>query len=206
MIEKIIESCSRKRFLVLVIIFLLGGWGYLTLQKTPLDAIPDLGDVQVILFTEWTGKSPDIIEDQITYPLITSMVAVPKVKFVRGVSLLGVSYVYIIFKDNTDMYWARSRVIEYLGKITSQLPSGVSPTLGPDATGVSWVFQYALVDESGKYDLADLRSLQDWTLKYWLESVEGVAEVASLGGYVKQYQITVNPETLLAYNLPLKKI
>ena len=206
MIEKIIESCSRKRFLVLVFVFLLSGWGYLALQKTPLDAIPDLGDVQVILFTEWTGKSPDIIEDQITYPIITSMVAVPKVKFVRGVSLLGVSYVYIIFKDNTDMYWARSRVMEYLGKITARLPSGVSPTLGPDATGVSWVFQYALVDESGQHDLADLRSLQDWTLKYWLESVEGVAEVASLGGYVKQYQITVNPETLLAYNLPLKNI
>ena len=206
MIEKIIESCSRKRFLVLVFVFLLSGWGYLALQKTPLDAIPDLGDVQVILFTEWTGKSPDIIEDQITYPLITSMVALPKVKFVRGVSQLGVSYVYIIFKDNTDMYWARSRVVEYLGKITGQLPSGVTPTLGPDATGVSWVFQYALVDESGQHDLADLRSLQDWTLKYWLESVEGVAEVASLGGYVKQYQITVNPETLLAYNLPLKKI
>ncbi|KMP11136.1 cation transporter [Candidatus Nitromaritima sp. SCGC AAA799-C22] len=206
MIEKIIEICSRKRFLVLVFVFLLSGWGYLTLKKTPLDAIPDLGDVQVILFTEWAGKSPDIIEDQITYPLITSMVAVPKVKFVRGVSLLGVSYVYIIFKDSTDMYWARSRVIEYLGKITGQLPSGVSPTLGPDATGVSWIFQYALVDESGRHDLADLRSLQDWTLKYWLESVEGVAEVASLGGYVKQYQITVNPETLLAYNLPLKNI
>jgi len=206
MIEKIIEICSRKKFLTLVFVFLLSGWGFLTLQKIPLDAIPDLGDVQVILFTEWTGKSPDIIEDQITYPLITSMVAVPKVKFVRGVSLLGVSYVYIIFKDNTDMYWARSRVIEYLGKITAQLPSGVSPTLGPDATGVSWVFQYALVDESGQHDLADLRSLQDWTLKYWLESVEGVAEVASLGGYVKQYQITVNPETLLAYNLPLKNI
>jgi len=206
MIEKIIEICSRKKFLTLVFVFLLSGWGFLTLQKIPLDAIPDLGDVQVILFTEWTGKSPDIIEDQITYPLITSMVAVPKVKFVRGVSLLGVSYVYIVFKDNTDMYWARSRVTEYLGKITARLPSGVSPTLGPDATGVSWVFQYALVDESGQHDLADLRSLQDWTLKYWLESVEGVAEVASLGGYVKQYQITVNPETLLAYNLPLKNI
>lgn len=206
MIEKVIEFCNQKRFLGLILIFLLSAWGYLSLQKTPLDAIPNLGDVQVILFTEWAGKSPDIIEDQITYPIITSMVAVPKVKFVRGVSMLGVSYVYIIFKDDTDMYWARSRVTEYLGKITGQLPSGVAPTLGPDATGVSWVFQYALVDESGQNDLADLRSLQDWTLKYWLESLEGVAEVASLGGFVKQYQITVNPETLLAYNLPLNKI
>ena len=206
MIEKTIEFCVRKKFLVLVFILMLSVWGYRSLQQTPLDAIPNLSDVQVIVFTEWAGKSPDIIEDQITYPIVSSMVAAPKVKFVRGVSQLGVSYVYIVFKDNTDMYWARSRVVEYMGKITSRLPAGVTPTLGPDATGTGWVFQYALVDETGQHDLADLRSLQDWTLKYWLESVEGVAEVASLGGFIKQYQITVNPETLLAYGLPLKTI
>lgn len=206
MIDKTIEFCANRKFLVLVFIFLLTGWGYISLIKTPVDAIPDLGDVQVIVFTEWPGKSPDLIEDQITYPIVSSLLAAPKVKFVRGVSQLGVSYVYIVFKDDTDMYWARSRITEYMGKITAKLPEGVSPTLGPDATGTSWVFQYALVDETGQHDLAELRSLQDWTLKYWLESVEGVAEVASLGGFVKQYQITVNPETLLAYNLPLKTI
>jgi len=206
MIEKTIEFCVQKKFLVLVFVLMLSAWGYRCLQQTPLDAIPNLSDVQVIVFTEWAGKSPDIIEDQVTYPIVSSMVAAPKVKFVRGVSQLGVSYVYIVFKDNTDMYWARSRVVEYLGKITGRLPAGVTPTLGPDATGTGWVFQYALVDETGQHDLADLRSLQDWTLKYWLESVEGVAEVASLGGFVKQYQITVNPETLLAYDLSLKTI
>lgn len=206
MIERIIDFCVQKKFLVLVLLALLSAWGFQSLQRTPLDAIPNLSDVQVIVFTEWPGKSPDIIEDQITYPIVSNLLAAPKVKFVRGVSLLGVSYVYIVFKDHTDMYWARSRVVEYMGKITSRLPSGVTPTLGPDATGTGWVFQYALVDETGQHDLADLRSLQDWTLKYWLESVEGVAEVASLGGFVKQYQITVKPETLLAYNLSLKTI
>ncbi len=206
MIDATIEFCAKRKFLVLVFTLLLTGWGYVSLIKTPVDAIPDLGDVQVIVFTEWPGKSPDLIEDQITYPIVSSLVAAPKVKFVRGVSQLGVSYVYIVFKDNTDMYWARSRVTEYMGKIAEKLPNEVTPTLGPDATGTGWVFQYALVDETGQHDLAELRSLQDWTLKYWLESVEGVAEVASLGGFVKQYQITVNPETLLAYNLPLKTI
>ena len=206
MINKTIEYCAKRKFLVVVFTLLLTAWGYVSLIKTPVDAIPDLGDVQVIVLTEWPGKSPDIIEDQITYPIVSSLVAAPKVKFVRGVSQLGISYVYIVFKDNTDMYWARSRVTEYMGKITEQLPEGVVPTLGPDATGTGWVFQYALVDETGQHDLAELRSLQDWTLKYWLESVEGVAEVASLGGFVKQYQITVNPETLLAYDLPLKTI
>ncbi|MFQ5450440.1 MAG: efflux RND transporter permease subunit [Nitrospinaceae bacterium] len=206
MIEKTIEFCVQKKFLVLVFVLMLSAWGFRSLLQTPLDAIPNLSDVQVIVFTEWPGKSPDIMEDQITYPIVTSMVAAPRVKFVRGVSQLGVSYVYIVFKDHTDMYWARSRVVEYMGKITGRLPSGVTPTLGPDATGTGWVFEYALVDESGRHDLADLRSLQDWTLKYWLESVEGVAEVASVGGFVKQYQITVQPETLLAYHLPLKTI
>ena len=206
MIEKIIEFCIQKKFLVLMFILLLSAWGFRSLQQTPLDAIPNLSDVQVIVFTEWPGKSPDIIEDQITYPIVSSMVAAPKVKFVRGVSQLGVSYIYIVFEDDTDMYWARSRVIEYMQNITGRLPAGVTPTLGPDATGTGWVFEYALVDESGQYDLAELRSLQDWTLKYWLESAEGVAEVASVGGYVKQYQITVKPETLLAYNLSLRTI
>ena len=206
MIEKIIEMSVRKKFLVFLGIFFFSIWGYKSLIETPLDAIPDLSDVQVIIFTKWQGRSPDIIEDQITYPIVTAMIAAPKVKFVRGVSSLGLSYVYIIFQDKTDMYWARSRVVEYLGKITGNLPEGATPTLGPDATGVGWVFEYALTDESGNHDLAELRSLQDWTIKYWLESVPGVAEVAAVGGFVKQYQITVKPETLLAYNIPIKRI
>ena len=206
MIEKIIELSVRKKFIVFLGVFFLSIWGYKSLRDTPLDAIPDLSDVQVIIFTKWQGRSPDIIEDQITYPIVTAMIAAPKVKFVRGVSSLGLSYVYIIFEDKTDMYWARSRVVEYLGKITGNLPEGATPTLGPDATGVGWVFEYALLDESGNHDLAELRSLQDWTIKYWLESVPGVAEVAAVGGFVKQYQITVKPETLLAYNIPIKRI
>ena len=206
MIEKIIELSVRKKFIVLLGVFFLSIWGYKSLRDTPLDAIPDLSDVQVIILTKWQGRSPDIIEDQITYPIVTAMIAAPKVKFVRGVSSLGLSYVYIIFEDKTDMYWARSRVVEYLGKITGNLPEGATPTLGPDATGVGWVFEYALMDESGNHDLSELRSLQDWTIKYWLESVPGVAEVAAVGGFVKQYQITVKPETLLAYNIPIKRI
>ena len=206
MIEKIIEISTRKKFLVFLGVFLLSAWGIWALSRTPLDAIPDISDMQVIIFTQWPGRSPDLIEDQITYPIVTSMVAAPKVNYVRGVTSFGVSYVNINFQDGTDMYWARSRVLEYLSKIGGTLPKGVNPILGPDATGLGWVFQYALVDETGKNNLAELRSFQDWHLKYWLESVPGVAEVATLGGFVKQYQVEVNPDALLAYRLPLQKV
>ncbi|MGB1548566.1 MAG: efflux RND transporter permease subunit, partial [Alphaproteobacteria bacterium] len=185
---------------------LLALWGYRSLHEVPLDAIPDLSDVQVIVFTEWTGRSPDLVEDQITYPLTTAFLSAPKVKYVRGQSFFGLSFVYIIFEDGTDIYWARSRVIEYLNTTAKGLPEGVNPTIGPDATGVGWVFQYALVDESGKNSLADLRSLQDFNLRYALASVEGVAEVASVGGYEKEYQIGLDPNRLASYGIPLSKV
>ncbi|MCR4337052.1 MAG: efflux RND transporter permease subunit, partial [Candidatus Omnitrophica bacterium] len=175
------------------------------IKNIPLDAIPDLSDTQVIIYSRW-DRSPDIIEDQVTYPIVSSLLGAPGVKAIRGFSDFGFSYVYVIFKDGTDLYWARSRVLEYLSKITSQLPEGVKTELGPDATGVGWVLQYALVDEGGKHDLAELRSFQDWYLRYWLQSVPGVAEVASQGGFVKQYQITVDPRKLLAYNIPITKV
>jgi Cu(I)/Ag(I) efflux system membrane protein CusA/SilA len=174
--------------------------------QTPLDAIPDLSDVQVIIYTEWPGRSPNLVEDQITYPIVTSMLGAPRVKYVRGASDFGFSYVYVIFQDGTDIYWARSRVLEYMSKITGKLPEGVNPILGPDATGVGWVYQYALVDETGKHDLAQLRSYQDWYLRYQLQSIPGVAEVASVGGFVKQYQVNVDPNKLLAYNIPFTRL
>ena len=206
MIARLIEGSARNPVLVILCVLLLAGWGGWAVFQVPLDAIPDLSDVQVIIYTEWQGRSPTLIEDQITYPVVTSLLAGPGVKRVRGVSEYGVSYVYVIFEDRTDLYWARSRVLEYLQKLTGKLPSGVTPTLGPDATGVGWVYQYALVDESGRHDLAQLRSLQDWSLRYQLESVPGVAEVAAIGGFVKQYQIEVDPNTLAAYRLPIKTI
>ena len=206
MIARIITYCARNRLMVVILVFFAAGWGGWALTNVPLDAIPDLSDVQVIVFTEWSGRSPDLMEDQITYPIITTMLAAPKVKFVRGQSFFGLSFVYVIFEDGTDMYWARSRVMEYLNEVTGQLPDGVTPTLGPDATGVGWVFEYALVDTTGRHNLSELRTFQDWYLKYWLESVPGVAEVASVGGYVKQYQVDVDPNRLLAYNLPIGRI
>ncbi|UVT19673.1 MAG: efflux RND transporter permease subunit [Nitrospira sp.] len=206
MIYRLIEVSSRNPVLVILCVLLLTVWGGWAVLDVPLDAIPDLSDVQVIVYTEWQGRSPTLIEDQITYPVVTSLLAGPKVKRVRGVSEYGVSYVYVIFEDRTDLYWARSRVLEYLQKLTGKLPSGVTPTLGPDATGVGWVYQYALVDESGAHDLAQLRSLQDWYLRYQLESVPGVAEVSAIGGFVKQYQIEVDPNTLAAYRLPIQKV
>jgi copper/silver efflux system protein len=196
MIERVIDWSARNGVLVLLAVLLLVGWGGWALVHTPLDAIPDLSDVQVIIYTEWEGRSPDLIEDQITYPIITSMLGAPRIKTVRGQSFLGVSFVYIIFEDGTDIYWARSRVVEYLQGVTGKLPEGLSPRLGPDATGVGWVFQYALVDESGQHDLAELRTFQDWYLRYWLQSVPGVAEVASIGGFVKQYQVQVDPTVI----------
>ncbi|HEX9829563.1 MAG TPA: CusA/CzcA family heavy metal efflux RND transporter [Bacteroidota bacterium] len=206
MIEKIIEYSAKNKFIVFALLAFVVGWGLWALNNTSLDALPDLSDVQVIVFTEWMGRSPDLIEDQITYPIITKLVAAPKVKAVRGISMFGMSFIYVIFEDDTDIYWARSRVLEYLNTVGGKLPQGVTPVLGPDATGVGWVFEYALIDKSGNHTLADLRSFQDWTLKYYLESTPGVAEVASVGGFVKQYQVNVNPNALLAYNIPLMDV
>ena len=206
MIARLIEANARNPVLVILCVLLLTGWGLWALFQVPLDAVPDLSDVQVTIYTEWQGRSPMLIEDQITYPIVTSLLAGPKVKRVRGVSEYGVSYVSVIFEDRTDLYWARSRVLEYMQKLSGKLPAGVAPTLGPDATGVGRVYQYALVDESGAHDLAQLRGLQDWSLRYQLESVPGVAEVSAVGGFVKQYQIEVDPNTLAAYRLPIKTI
>jgi Cu(I)/Ag(I) efflux system membrane protein CusA/SilA len=206
MLAKIIELSARNKFLVFLIVVFLTAWGIWAVYYTPLDAIPDLSDAQVIIFTEWTGRSPDLVEDQITYPIVSTMLAAPKVRVVRGKSFLGLSFVYVIFEDGTDIYWARSRVLEYLQGVAGKLPAGVTPVLGPDATGVGWGFQYAITDETGKHDLAQLRSLQDWTLKYAIESVPGVSQVASVGGFVKQYQITIDSNRLLAYKLSLMKV
>src|SRR4026208_225588 len=206
MLARLIDRSARNPILVILCVVLLASWGLGAGFQVPLDAVPDLSDVQVTIYTEWQGRSPTLIEDQVNYPIVTSLLTGPKVKRVRGVSEYGVSYVYVIFEDRTDLYWARSRVLEYMQKLTGKSPSGVAPTLGPDATGVGWVYHYALVDESGAHDLAQLRSLQDWYLRFQLESVPGVAEVSAVGGFVKQYQIEVDPNTLAAYRLPVKKI
>ena len=206
MLKKIIELSINNRFLVILFVVFVIGWGIIAIKKTPLDAIPDLSDVQVIIYTEYPGQAPQVVEDQVTYPLTTAMLSVPYAKVVRGYSFFGFSFVYIIFEDGTDIYWARSRVLEYLNFVAGRLPQGVTPSLGPDATGVGWVYEYALVDKTGKYDLSELRSLQDWYLRYELQTVPGVSEVASIGGYVKQYQVEVDPNKLLAYNIPLGKV
>ena len=206
MIEIIIGWCARNRFLVFTGTAVLTLWGIWSMTRTPLDAVPDISDVQVIVSTDWMGRSPDLIEDQITYPIVSALISTPRVKSVRGFTDFGVSYVYVIFEDNTDIYWARSRVVEYLQGIRGQLPEGVNPVIGPDATGVGWVFEYALVDESGQHTLAELRTFQDWYLRYWLGSVPGVAEVASIGGFVKQYQVNLDPNKLAAYNLSVKGV
>jgi len=205
-IERIIAASVRNRFLVFVFTLFAIAAGIYGLVHTPLDAIPDLSDAQVIVYTDWEGRSPDLVEDQVTYPISTAFIAAPKVKFVRGESMFGKSFVYVIFQDGTDIYWARSRVIEYLSSIRASLPEGVNPTIGPDATGVGWVYEYALVDDSGKLDLSQLRSIQDWNLRYALESVKGVSEVAPIGGFVKEYQIDLDPNALLAHNIPLSEI
>ena len=204
MIEKIIEYSIKNKFLVILMTLFVVAAGIYAMLKTPLDAIPDLSDVQVIVFTEYPGQAPQVVEDQVTYPLTTAMLAVPYAKVVRGYSFFGLSFVYIIFEDGTDMYWARSRVLEYLNYVAGRLPPGVTPSLGPDATGVGWVYEYML--ESDRLDLAQLRSIQDWFLRYELTSVPGVAEVASIGGFVKQYQVTIDPNKLLAFNIPLQKL
>jgi len=206
MISKIIDLSVRNRFLVLIVTAILVLAGIQALRNTPLDAIPDLSDVQVIVFTDYAGQAPQVIEDQVTYPLTTAMLSVPKTKVVRGYSFFGFSMVYVVFEDGTDIYWARTRVLEYLNYARDRLPPSVAPRLGPDATGVGWVYEYALVDRSGKHDLANLRSLQDWYMRYPLQTVNGVAEVASIGGFVKQYQVEVDPDALAAFNIPLSKV
>jgi Cu(I)/Ag(I) efflux system membrane protein CusA/SilA len=202
-IEKIIEYSARNKFVVLLIVAFLVAWGVWVMRVMPLDAIPDLSDVQVIIFTEWSGRAPQLVEDQVTYPIVTTMLGAPKVKTVRGYSFFSLSFIYVIFEDGTDMYWARSRILEYMNEATKTLPEGITPTLGPDATGVGWGFEYAVIDTLGQLDLAELRTLQDWYIRYWLKAVPGVSDVASVGGYVKQYQVNVDPNAIAAYNLPL---
>ncbi len=203
MIRAIIDFCARNRMIVFVAtVFAIAGAWY-SVSHIPLDAIPDLSDVQVIIFSEWMGRSPDLVEDQVTYPIVTSLLSAPGVSAVRGFSMFGMSFVYVIFDEGTDIYWARSRVLEYMKQFEGKLPQGVTPTIGPDASSVGWVFQYALVDSSGQHDLADLRTFQDFNLKYALASVPGVAEVATLGGYQKQYQVEVDPDKLRAYGLSI---
>src|SRR5438309_2406722 len=206
LIERIIEASAKNKFLVFIFTIFAVASGIYGLIHTPLDAIPDLSDVQVIVYTEWEGRSPDLVEDQVTYPISTVFIAAPKVKFVRGESMFGKSFIYVIFQDGTDIYWARSRVIEYLNSVRGSLPEGVNPVIGPDATGVGWVYEYALVDDTGKHDLAELRSIQDWNLRYALASVKGVSEVAPVGGFVKQYQVDLDPNALVAYHIPLSDV
>ena len=206
MINKIIEWSLHNRFLVLLLTVMLTGWGVFAVKNTPLDAIPDLSDVQVIIKTTYPGQAPRVVEDQVTYPLTTAMLSVPGAVTVRGYSFFNDSYVYVIFEDGTDPYWARSRVLEYLSQVAARLPREARPALGPDATGVGWIYEYALVDRGGTQDLSKLRSLQDWFLKYELQTVPGVSEVATVGGMVKQYQVVLDPDRLRAYNLPLHKI
>ena len=176
------------------------------MKNAPLDALPDLSDTQVIIYTEWTGRSPDLVEDQITYPISSTLLAAPQVQAVRGFSYLGSSFIYVIFKEGTDIYWARSRVLEYLQAVKNKIPADVNPVLGPDATSLGWGFSYAVVDETGGHDLSELRSIQDYIIKLGLESVPGVSQVASIGGFVKQYQVTIDPNRLLAYNIPITKV
>jgi Cu(I)/Ag(I) efflux system membrane protein CusA/SilA len=206
LIARIIAASARAPVFVIGAVIAMTAWGWVSLKKTPLDAIPDLSDVQVIVFTEWMGQSPSLIEDQVTYPISTALLSAPKVSYVRGISMFGMSFVNVIFEEGTDIYWARSRVLEYMSGVTARLPKGATPTLGPDATGVGWVFEYALIDRSGKHDLQELRSIQDWNVRYALRSVPGVAEVASVGGFVKQYQVNVDPNKLLAFSVTMDDV
>jgi len=206
MISRVIEWCAHNRFLVFtgtVLLVLAGIW---SLQHIPLDALPDISDAQVVIHTDWAGEPPNVIEDQVTYPLVTTFLAAPRVKAVRAQTMFGDSYVFVIFEDGTDLYWARSRVTEYLQQLSGRLPSGVHPVIGPDATGAGWVYEYVLVDHSHQHNLADLRTLQDWYLRYQLETVPGVAEVATIGGFVRQYQVNLDPNKLLAYGIPLSTV
>src|SRR5688572_27123500 len=206
MIAALIRWSIANRFLVLLATAFVTGWGILSATRTPLDAIPDLSDTQVIIRTTYPGQAPQIVENQVTYPLTTTMLSVPGAKAVRGYSFFGDSFVYIIFDDGTDMYWARSRVLEYLNQVQSRLPAQAKPALGPDATGVGWVYEYALIDRSGRMDLSQLRALQDWFLKYELKAVPNVSEVASVGGMVRQYQIVLDPDRMRAFNMTHMKV
>ena len=206
MIERIIALSGKNRLITLLLVALLMGWGYWALTHSPLDALPDLSDTQVIVYTDWPGRSPDLVEDQITYPISSTLLAAPKVEAVRGFSFLGSSFIYVIFKEGTDIYWARSRVLEYLQAVKGKIPADVNPVLGPDSSGVGWGFSYALVDETGGHDLSELRTLQDYNLKLALESVPGVSQVASIGGFVKQYQVNIDPNRLLSYGIPINKV
>src|SRR5215472_10467597 len=204
MLRAVIDFSLRNKFFILLATIGITLAGIFAIRNIPLDAIPDLSDTQVIIYTEWPGQAPQIVQDQVTYPITTKMLSVPRAKVVRGYSFFGFSFVYVIFEDGTDPYWARSRVLEYLSGLGSQLPKNVTPTLGPDATGVGWAFMYSI--NSTDRDLAELRSMQDWYLRYQLAWVEGVAEVASIGGFVKQYQVTVDPAKLRAYNLSIGNV
>ncbi|HVT60703.1 MAG TPA: CusA/CzcA family heavy metal efflux RND transporter [Thermoanaerobaculia bacterium] len=206
MIERLIAFSARNAFIVVLLIVGIVGGGVWAIKLTPIDAIPDLSDVQVIVSADWEGRSPNLVEDQVVYPIVTALISAPKVKVVRGFSYFDVGFVYVVFEDGTDPYWARTRVLEYLNGLQGRLPAGVQPVLGPDASGVGWGFEYALVDRSGKSDLARLRTLNDWYVQYWVRSIKGVAEVAPVGGYVKQYQIEIDPNALLSYNLPLDRV
>jgi Cu(I)/Ag(I) efflux system membrane protein CusA/SilA len=205
-IEKLIALCVRNKFMTVVCVAGIFGAGLWALGRIPLDALPDLSDVQVIVYTNWEGQNPNLIEDQLTYPIVSALISAPRVKTVRGYSFFGFSYVYVIFQDGTDLYWARSRVLEYLNGLRGQLPEGVNPNLGPDATGVGWGFEYVLVDKTGRHSLADLRTFQDWDLSYWLRAVPGVAEVSSVGGFQKQYQVEVDPTKLASYGIGLPDV
>src|SRR5450756_332286 len=206
MIARLIEFSARNALIILLLIVAVIGGGVWAVYTTPLDAIPDLSDVQVIVATDWADRSPNIIEDQITYPIVTQLLSAPKVKAVRANSFYGSSLIYVIFEDGTDLYWARSRVLEYLSGMAGKLPPGVSPQLGPDATGVGWALEYALIDKAGKHSLAELRTLQDWQVQYQLRAVPGVAEVASVGGFVKQYQVTIDPNKLQVHKISINQV
>jgi Cu(I)/Ag(I) efflux system membrane protein CusA/SilA len=206
MIERLITWSARNRILTIALVLVATAAGLRALRHTPLDAIPDLSDTQVIVSTEWTGRSPDLVEDQVTYPIVTALRSAPGVRYVRGLSMVGDSFVYVVFEDGVDLYWARSRVLEYLASLQGKLPEGVTPRLGPDATSVGWVFEYALVDTTGQNDLSQLRSFQDWHLRYWLQSVDGVAEVAAVGGFVRQYQVDLDPRRLESYGVSIREV
>jgi Cu(I)/Ag(I) efflux system membrane protein CusA/SilA len=206
MIARLIRWSLANRFLVLLATLLVAAWGVWSVTRTPLDALPDLSDVQVIIRTPYPGQAPRIVENQVTYPLTTTMLSVPGAKTVRGYSFFGDSFVYVLFEDGTDLYWARSRVLEYLNQVQGRLPQGAQPSLGPDATGVGWIYEYALVDRSGRLDISQLRALQDWFLKYELKSVPNVAEVATLGGAVRQYQVVLDPDRLRAYGITHREV
>src|SRR5713101_1344303 len=206
MISRVIDWCARNRFLVFIGVLFLVLAGIWSLQRIPLDALTDISDVQVIIQTNWEGQPPNLIEDQVTYPIVTTLLAAPRVKAVRATTMFGDSYVYVVVQDGTDIYWARSRVLEYIQQISGRLPAGAAPMIGPDASGVGWVFEYVLIDRTHQHSLADLRSLQDWHVRYQLETVPGVAEVATIGGFVKQYQVQLDPNRLLAYGILLSTV